>query len=155
MASLANQPPKKAIRNPGDSTRSHGNRNSSGQTVKFVRRTSSGRYVSLSRDELDMSGEISRDYMHNTVHLPRVSDNQPMGLSVDVKAEEEYVPNSPFNAGFMDKVIELEVCHPHLNGAKGSVCSMPTCDGNLMKDDRGDDLILCDCRYVLATLIAS
>lgn len=151
MASPANQPPKKAIRNPEDSARPHGNRNSSGQTVKFARRTSSGRYVSLSRDDLDMSREISRDYLnYSTVHLPPAPDNQPIDLSVAVKAEEQYIANSQFNAGFMDKVIELEVFHLQMNEAKGSACSMPTCDGKLMKDiDRGADLILCDCRYLL------
>ncbi|GFY94478.1 cellulose synthase like D4 [Actinidia rufa] len=49
MASLSNQPSKKAIRSPGGSGSSAGSqggtRNSSGQTVKFARRTSSGRYV--------------------------------------------------------------------------------------------------------------
>ncbi|KAG7978525.1 hypothetical protein I3843_05G086800 [Carya illinoinensis] len=134
MASLANQPPKKAICNPGDPTHPHGNHNSSGQTVKFARRTSSGWYVSLSRDDQDMSGEISRDYLNYTLHLPPALDNLPMDLFVAVKVEEQYL-------------IELEVCHPQMNEAKGSACSMPTCDGKLMKDDRGADVILCDCRF--------
>ncbi|XP_030533874.2 cellulose synthase-like protein D1 [Rhodamnia argentea] len=54
------------------------------QAVKFSRRTSSGRIVSLSRDdELDMSGEFSgqNDYINYTVLMPPTPDNQPMAES--------------------------------------------------------------------------
>ncbi|XP_043724299.1 cellulose synthase-like protein D1 [Telopea speciosissima] len=50
--------------------------------VKFARRTSSGRVVSLSRDEdLDIPGEFSgsSDYIDYTVLMPPTPDNQPMG----------------------------------------------------------------------------
>ncbi|KAF8377961.1 hypothetical protein HHK36_031350 [Tetracentron sinense] len=151
MASLSSNPSKKAIREGG----SQSNRNSSGQTVKFARRTSSGRYVDLSREDLDMSGEISGDYMNYTVHIPSTPDNQPMDTSVAVKAEEQYVSNSLFTGGFnsvtrahlMDKVIESEVNHPQMAGSKGSSCSMPACDGKIMRDERGTDVIPCDCRF--------
>ncbi|XP_052190321.1 LOW QUALITY PROTEIN: cellulose synthase-like protein D1 [Diospyros lotus] len=52
------------------------------QAVKFARRTSSGRVVSLSRDEdLDVSGEFSSpsDYINYTVMMPPTPDNQPAG----------------------------------------------------------------------------
>lgn len=52
------------------------------QGVKFTRRTSSGRVVSLSRDDdLDMSGDFStqNDYINYTVMMPPTPDNQPMG----------------------------------------------------------------------------
>lgn len=158
MASLSSQPSKK-VRNGGGSKDSQSGRNSSsgGQTVKFARRTSSGRYVSLSREDLDMSGEFSGDYMNYTVHIPPTPDNQPMeSSSVAVKAEEQYVSNSLFTGGFnsvtrahlMDKVIESEVNHPQMAGAKGSCCSMPACDGKAMKDERGADLTPCECRYI-------
>ncbi|KAK3042041.1 hypothetical protein RJ639_001743 [Escallonia herrerae] len=156
MASLSSQPSKKAIRSPGGSTNSQGsNRNSTGQTVKFARRTSSGRYVSLSREDLDMSGELSGDYMNYTVHIPPTPDNQPMDTSVATKAEEQYVSNSLFTGGFnsvtrahlMDKVIESEVSHPQMAGSRGSACSMPACDGKVMKDERGADVIPCECRF--------
>ncbi|EEF47997.1 cellulose synthase, putative [Ricinus communis] len=155
MASLSSQPSKKALRTPGGSSGSQGNRSSSGQTVKFARRTSSGRYVSLSREDLDMSGEISGDYMNYTVHIPPTPDNQPMDSSVAVKAEEQYVSNSLFTGGFnsvtrahlMDKVIESEVTHPQMAGSKGSSCAMPACDGKIMKDERGNDVIPCECRF--------
>nr|GLL28394.1 cellulose synthase-like protein D4 [Ipomoea trifida] len=150
MSSLSNQPSKKGMRSgpAGSSSGSQGNRGSSGQTVKFARRTSSGRYVSLSREDLDMSGELSDDYMNYTVHIPPTPDNQPMDTSVAAKAEEQYVSNSLFTGGFnsvtrahlMDKVIESEVSHPQMAGCKGSSCAMPACDGKIMKDERGNDV---------------
>ncbi|KAJ0010481.1 hypothetical protein Pint_34013 [Pistacia integerrima] len=86
MASLTSQTSKK-VRNGGSSKDSPSCRNStSGQTIKFARRTSSGLYVSLSRKDLDMSGEISGDYMNYTLHIPPTLDNQPKDSSVAVKA---------------------------------------------------------------------
>ncbi|XP_059288654.1 cellulose synthase-like protein D4 [Lycium ferocissimum] len=162
MASLSGQPSKKTTRSPGGTnpggSQGGGSNNkgtSSGQTVKFARRTSSGRYVSLSREDLDMSGELSGDYMNYTVQIPPTPDNQPMDTSVAAKAEEQYVSNSLFTGGFnsvtrahlMDKVIESEVSHPQMAGSKGSSCSMPACDGKIMKDERGNDVIPCECRF--------
>ncbi|KAK6156475.1 hypothetical protein DH2020_010723 [Rehmannia glutinosa] len=144
------------MKSPGSSNGSHGTRGSStGQTVKFARRTSSGRYVSLSREDLDMSGEFSGDYMNYTVHIPPTPDNQPMDTSVAAKAEEQYVSNSLFTGGFnsvtrahlMDKVIESQVSHPQMAGSKGSSCAMPACDGKVMTDERGNDVIPCECRF--------
>ncbi|KAL8156815.1 cellulose synthase-like protein D4 [Apium graveolens] len=131
--------------NPGDS----------GSRVKFARRTSSGRYVSLSREDLDMSGELNNDYMNYTVHIPPTPDNQPMDSNVATKAEEQYVSNSLFTGGFnsvtrahlMDKVIDSDVNHPQMAGSRGSSCSMPACDGKIMKDERGKDVTPCECRF--------
>ena len=49
-------------------------------------------------------------------------------------------------AHLMDKVIDSEVTHPQMAGAKGSSCGMPACDGKVMKDDRGQDITPCECR---------
>ncbi|XP_042507917.1 cellulose synthase-like protein D4 [Macadamia integrifolia] len=155
MASLSPNQQKKASRSPRSSD-PQTNRSSSGQTVKFARRTSSGRYVSLSREDLDMSGEISGDYMNYTVHIPPTPDNQPMdSTGVATKAEEQYVANSLFTGGFnsvtrahlMDKVIDSEVTHPQMAGSKGSACAMPVCDGKTMKNERGQDITPCECRF--------
>ncbi|KAL5848622.1 hypothetical protein ACOSQ4_006635 [Xanthoceras sorbifolium] len=57
------------------------------QAVKFARRTSSGRVVSLSRDDdLDVSGDFSgqNDYINYTVMMPPTPDNQP---NSDAKAD--------------------------------------------------------------------
>ncbi|CAK8570753.1 unnamed protein product [Lathyrus sativus] len=143
MASLNNQPSKKSSRNSGEKP-----------GIKFARRTSSGRYVNLSKDDIEMSSDVSGDYMNYTVHIPPTPDNQPMdNTSVAMKAEEQYVSNSLFTGGFnsvtrahlMDKVIDSEVTHPQMAGAKGSSCAI--CDGKVMKDERGNDVTPCECRY--------
>ncbi|MCD7462132.1 Cellulose synthase-like protein D1 [Datura stramonium] len=48
------------------------------QAVKFSRRTSSGRLVSLSRDDdLDVPGDGQNDFINYTVMMPPTPDNQP------------------------------------------------------------------------------
>ena len=61
------------------------------QAVKFARRTSSGRVMSLSRDDdIDISSDQSNqnDYINYTVLMPPTPDNQPgSGPSSDSKLE--------------------------------------------------------------------
>ncbi|GAU34727.1 hypothetical protein TSUD_17000 [Trifolium subterraneum] len=95
MAS-SNQPSKKSLRGSGE-----GSNAGDKPGIKFARRTSSGRYVSLSKEDIEMSSEPSADYMNYTVHIPPTPDNQPMdSTSVAMKAEEQYVSNSLFTGGF-------------------------------------------------------
>ncbi|KAL2518641.1 Cellulose synthase-like protein D1 [Abeliophyllum distichum] len=57
------------------------------QSVKFARRTSSGRVVSLSRDDdLDLPEEYAaqNDYINYTILIPPTPDNQPGGTSKTV-----------------------------------------------------------------------
>ncbi|GLJ06951.1 hypothetical protein SUGI_0053650 [Cryptomeria japonica] len=125
--------------------------------VTFARRTSSGRYVSLSRDDMDgMTDDLSGEYLQYTVQIPPTPDNQPMvDPSVAVKAEEQYVSNSLFTGGFnsvtrahlMDKVIDSEASHPQMAGARGSACSVEGCDGKVMRDERGEDILPCECNF--------
>uniref|UniRef100_A0A6N2KKI7 Cellulose synthase-like protein D3 n=1 Tax=Salix viminalis TaxID=40686 RepID=A0A6N2KKI7_SALVM len=123
-------------------------------TVTFGRRTSSGRYISYSRDDLD-SELGSNDFMNYTVHIPPTPDNQPMDPSISQKVEEQYVSNSLFTGGFnsvtrahlMDKVIESEASHPQMAGAKGSSCAIPGCDAKVMSDERGVDILPCECDF--------
>ncbi|PON62418.1 Cellulose synthase [Trema orientale] len=122
--------------------------------VTFARRTSSGRYISYSRDDLD-SELGSSDFMNYTVHIPPTPDNQPMDPSISQKVEEQYVSNSLFTGGFnsvtrahlMDKVIESEASHPQMAGAKGSSCAIPGCDAKVMSDERGVDILPCECDF--------
>ncbi|XP_076953756.1 cellulose synthase-like protein D4 [Bidens hawaiensis] len=122
-----------------------------GPSLKFARRTSSGRYVNLSKDDVDTSNDSTGDYTNYTVHIP----NELPEASVATKAEEQYVSNSLFTGGFnsvtrahlMDKVIDSEVTHPQMAGSKGSSCAMPACDGKVVKDERGVDIIPCECRF--------
>uniref|UniRef100_A0A5B7AYX9 Putative cellulose synthase-like protein D2 n=2 Tax=Davidia involucrata TaxID=16924 RepID=A0A5B7AYX9_DAVIN len=123
-------------------------------TVTFARRTSSGRYINYSRDDLD--SEIgSGEFMNYTVQIPPTPDNQPMDASISQKVEEQYVSSSLFTGGFnsvtrahlMDKVIESETSHPQMAGAKGSSCAIPGCDGKVMSDERGEDILPCECDF--------
>ncbi|CAN6486589.1 unnamed protein product [Victoria cruziana] len=47
----------------------------------------------------------------------------------------------------MDKVIDSEAQHPQMAGAKGSSCSLPGCDGKVMSDERGVDILPCECDF--------
>ena len=123
-------------------------------SVTFARRTSSGRYVNYSRESNDLDSEIgSGEFMNYTVHIPPTPDNQPMDASISQRVEEQYVSNSLFTCGFnsvtrahlMDKVIESETSHPQMAGAKGSSCAIPGCDGKVMSDERGEDILPCEC----------
>lgn len=125
--------------------------------VTFARRTSSGRYVNLSRESLD--SEIgSGEFANYTVHIPPTPDNQPMepmDASISQRVEEQYVSSSMFTGGYnsvtrahlMDKVIESETSHPQMAGAKGSSCAVPGCDGKVMRDERGEDILPCECDF--------
>ncbi|KAK1307373.1 Cellulose synthase-like protein D2 [Acorus calamus] len=125
------------------------------QMVTFARRTSSGRYMSYSRDDLD--SEIgSSDFANYTVQIPMTPDNQPMDATISAKVEEQYVSNSLFTGGYnsatrahlMDKVIESESSHPQMIGtAKGTSCAMNGCDAKVMRDERGVDILPCECDF--------
>ncbi|GAA0174978.1 DNA-binding transcription factor [Lithospermum erythrorhizon] len=121
--------------------------------VTHARRTSSGRYVNYSRDDLD-SELSSGDYMDYTVHMPETPDNQPMD-SISQKVEEQYVSNSLLTGGFntttrahlMNKVIESEANHLQMAGAKGSACAIPGCGANMLSNERGNDILPCECDF--------
>ena len=124
-------------------------------SVTFARRTSSGRYVNYSRDDVD-SELGSSEYANYTVQIPPTPDNQPMAdPTISQRVEEQYVSNSLFTGGFnsvtrahlMDKVIDSEASHPQMAGAKGSSCAIPGCDGNVMSDERGQDILPCECDF--------
>jgi len=128
--------------------------------VTFARRTHSGRYVSYSRDDLDseLGGDFSPDHQefHSYhVHIPATPDNQPMDPAISARVEEQYVSNSLFTGGFnsvtrahlMDKVIESEASHPQMAGAKGSSCAINGCDAKVMSDERGEDILPCECDF--------
>ena len=84
-----------------------------------------------------------------------------MDPSISQKVEEQYVSNSLFTGGFnsvtrahlMDKVIESEANHPQMAGAKGSSCAIPGCDSKVMRDERGADILPCECHLVSLNLV--
>jgi len=96
-----------------------------------------------------------------TVHIPLTPDNQPMEIALERstsrRVEDQYASSSLFTGGFNQhtraqlkaKVIESESSHnhPQMAGAKGSSCAVPGCDGRVMTDERGLDIVPCECDY--------
>ncbi|CAN1236545.1 Cellulose synthase-like protein D3 [Linum grandiflorum] len=135
--------------------------------VTFGRRTSLDRYSWYSRDDLDCENGSVDDLdsetgnggcMNYTVLMPETPDNQPGGTdpSISQKVEEQYVSSSLFSGGFnsvtrahlMEKVTDSEQSsHPQMAGAKGSFCAIPGCDANVRIDQRGLDILPCDCDF--------
>jgi hypothetical protein len=78
-----------------------------------------------------------------------------MDTTISQKVEEQYVSSSLFTGGFnsitrahlMDKVTESEANHPQMAGVKGSSCGVPGCDSKVMSDERGVDILPCECDY--------
>lgn len=121
---------------------------------KYKRTKKSGNYVS--------DGYISDDTSETVkyhVQVPETPDNQPMGVGVDnsitARVEEQYVSSSIFTGGFnsptrahlMDKVTDSETTHPQMAGAKGYVCQVEGCDSRVMRDERGHDILPCECGF--------
>ncbi|KAJ7524694.1 hypothetical protein O6H91_17G017000 [Diphasiastrum complanatum] len=137
--------------------------NTSSPASSAARRTSSGRYVTLSRDDTDLAGEVSSEFRHYTVHIPPTPDNQPMSATptimmdpaIAVKAEQQFVSNTIFTGGFnsmtrghvIDKMIEGDASHPQMACARGLTCSMEGCDAKAMRDERGEDVTPCECAF--------
>ena len=110
----------------------------------------------------DIDSEIgSGEYATYTVHIPVTPDNQPSPMAIQLErrasriAEEQYTTNSIFTGGHncvtrahvMDKVIGTDSTHPQMAGAKGSVCAIQGCDAKIMSDERGEDLLPCECDF--------
>ena len=123
------------------------------------RGTSSGRFMNLSRDE----SELGSDFEY-TVQIPSTPDHQlmsstptvrPMDPGIAAKAEQQFVSSTIFTGGFnsvtrghvMEKMMEGDANHPQLACARGAVCSVDGCDGNAMRDERGEDMSPCDCQF--------
>ncbi|PKA55734.1 Cellulose synthase-like protein D2 [Apostasia shenzhenica] len=126
--------------------------------VMFGRRTNSGRYISYSREDLE-SELGSSDFNGYHVQFPMTPDNQPMAVvpidpAVSAKAEEHYVSSSLFTGGFnsvtrahlMEKVTDSDPSRPPAAGNVAS-CAVEGCDGKVMCDERGDELLPCECEF--------
>lgn len=131
-----------------------------------ARRTSSGRFMNLSRDESELGGvtdsEVGSDYLYR-VQIPATPDHQllmsatPSNRSVDIagKAEQQFVSSTIFTGGFksvtrghvMEKMMESDSNHPQMAGAHVPTCAMDGCDDKAMRDERGEDMAPCDCGF--------
>lgn len=110
--------------------------------------------------ESDLS---SVGYANYTVQIPLTPDNQPMEITLSSpskaqRVEDQYASSSLFTGGYSlatraqlkDKVIESEIGHhhPQMPGSKSSSsCSVPGCDGKVLTDERGDEILPCDCGH--------
>ncbi|EXC60917.1 hypothetical protein L484_000006 [Morus notabilis] len=96
METHPSSPPKKTLSSSSSSSVGR-------PLVKVARWTSSGRIVSLSRDDdLDMSGQFSgqNDYINYTVMMPPTPDNQPVAAgSGDTGTASELKPDSGYGGG--------------------------------------------------------
>ncbi|KAL9249101.1 Cellulose synthase-like protein [Drosera capensis] len=118
-------------------------------------------------DEYELQN-MRRPAMTSSTSFPRRKDMYQMRLvsdsqgvdgdpTISQRVEEQYVTSSIFTGGsnsmtrahLMDKMIDSKPSHPQMAGAKGSRCAVPDCDGMVMIDERGQDLLPCECGYVI------
>jgi hypothetical protein len=111
-----------------------------------------------------MGGEVSSEFAY-TVQIPATPDFQtmmsstptvrPMDPGIATKAEQQFVSSTIFTGGFnsvtrghvMEKMMETEATHPQLACARGTTCSVDGCDGKSLRDERGDDMLPCECGF--------
>ncbi|PON63300.1 Cellulose synthase [Parasponia andersonii] len=131
----------------------------SGAKQSFPNRAPSVHHLTDTSNDLD-SDMGSVEFTTYTVHIPPTPDNQPMEIAVERSAsqrvEDQYASSSLFTGGYncvtrahlKEKVIESEnTSHPQMTGLKGSPCSVPGCDSRVMTDERGLDIVPCECDY--------
>jgi hypothetical protein len=124
-----------------------------------------GRGTALSRDESEFGDDASSEFRY-TVQIPATADLQnmsgaatpnvrPMSPAIAGKAEQQFVSSTIFTGGFnsvtrghvMEKMMEIESNHPQLACARGGSCAVDGCDGKSLRDERGEDLFPCDCKF--------
>lgn len=127
-------------------------------------KVNSGVHIELngSSSGYDLDSEVgSGEFARYTVHIPLTPDNRPSAMDIQLerrvsqRVQEQYTANSIFTGGYncvtrahlMDKVTESESSHPQMAGAKGSTCAVPGCDAKIMSDERGEDILPCDCDF--------
>lgn len=110
-------------------------------------------------DEQESDLYSSADFATYTVQIPPTPDNQPMELSKlpssKERVEDQYASSSLFTGGYnlatharlKEKVIESETSYPQMTGVNGSECALPGCDARVMSDERGNDLVPCECGF--------
>ncbi|KAK9928055.1 hypothetical protein M0R45_025209 [Rubus argutus] len=120
----------------------------------------SSRVNHIKQTSNDLDSDVgSVEYTTYTVQIPATPDNQLTGISMQrstsQRVEDQYASSSLFTGGYncvtraqlKDKVIESETSHPQMTWAKGSYCAMPGCDAQVMTDERGLDIVPCECGY--------
>ncbi|CBI33821.3 unnamed protein product, partial [Vitis vinifera] len=88
----------------------------------------SGEHIELNSSSCtyDLDSEAgSREYATYTVHLPPTPDNRPSGLDIQLDGRVSQ----------------------RMAGSKGSTCAIPGCDAKIMTDERGEDILPCECDF--------
>ncbi|KAL6176069.1 hypothetical protein ACLB2K_052705 [Fragaria x ananassa] len=123
--------------------------------------TASPRLRRVSQRRHDLDSDIGGvEFATYTVQIPSTPDNNPMSASMEYstsqRVEDQFVSSSLFTGGYncvtqaqlKDKVIESQTSHhPQMTGAKGSFCAVPGCDAKVVTDERGLDIVPCECDY--------
>ncbi|MCO5574498.1 hypothetical protein L7F22_028283 [Adiantum nelumboides] len=110
--------------------------------------------------DMDAASEVSSVLnVGYTVVIPPTPDNQPMmGTMQDIhihKAEQQMVTNSIFTGGFnnmtvshvLDKMTDGPAGSGDPSSGHGRRCAMHGCDGNVIRNERGEDLYPCECNF--------
>ncbi|XP_004301655.1 PREDICTED: cellulose synthase-like protein D3 [Fragaria vesca subsp. vesca] len=123
--------------------------------------TASPRLRRVSQTSHDLDSDIGGvQFATYTVQIPSTPDNNPMSASMEYstsqRVEDQFVSSSLFTGGYncvtqaqlKEKVIESQTSHhPQMTGAKGSFCAVPGCDAKVVTDERGLDIVPCECDY--------
>jgi cellulose synthase/poly-beta-1,6-N-acetylglucosamine synthase-like glycosyltransferase len=120
-------------------------------TVVFGRRTDSGRFISYSRDDLD--SEISSVDMDYHVNMPMTPDHDDSMDDMDHHKQEDQYTGSIFTGGF-NAATRAHVLpnspsrggHVQMSNGR-SICMLPGCDGKIPCNNRGEDILPCDCEF--------
>ncbi|KAK8945102.1 Cellulose synthase-like protein D2 [Platanthera zijinensis] len=112
------------------------------------------------REDID-SDMSSVDFRNYRVQFPVTPDNHPLSLSVEAinplvsaKIEEHYVSSSLFSGGFnsvtrahlMDRITDSDPSGGAV-AAKSTGCAVKGCDGKVMRNGRGEELLPCECEF--------
>lgn len=133
-----------------------------GSKSQFKHGSSMVRKITHLSNDMDQETEVGNGSIGlatYTVNIPPTPDNQPMEIALERstsrRVEDQYASSSMFTGGFnqvtraqlKEKVIESESSHPQMAGTKGSSCAVQGCDGKIMTDERGLDILPCECDY--------
>lgn len=130
---------------------------------------------SINDSGYDLENEAgSVQFATYTVHIPPTPDNQPAAISVEsstshsvrtrnaslqrsasLRLEDQFASSSMFTGGYncftraqlKERVIETDSSHPQMPGARGSACEMPGCNGKVITDERGLEILPCNCEF--------
>ncbi|KAL5099905.1 hypothetical protein RYX36_004232 [Vicia faba] len=103
-----------------------------------------------------MSNNMDQESENGSVAQTPNAMDISLSRSTSKRVEDQYASGSMFTGGFnqvtrsqfKDKVIESDSSHhPQMAGTTGSACEMLGCDGKVMIDERGLEILPCYCDF--------